>query len=188
MFMNRFRRLYGPNSYATELCIDPLALLPQGGRWLDVGCGTGVAVREAARKRPDVTLVAVDLEAGFVTGEAPPSNLKFIQADVTRLALAGTFDLVTGVHVLHFVADQQAVIRRLAALAGTAGRLFANLDPNDIWLGESWGTARPLGGAPFVVSAPAEWGAYVGSRSDRGGNRQGVESCQSLYRQGAKTM
>lgn len=181
MLMNRFRRLYGPNSYQSELGIDPLAHIPRGGRWLDAGCGTGVAVREAVRLRPDISVVAVDLEAGFVTGEPPPPGLHFVQADLRSLAIAGTFDLVTGVHVLHFVPDQQACLARLAGCLATGGRLFANLDPNDIWLGLTWESARRLGGAPQVVEGAPVWGRFVAHRTDRGGNRQGVESRQSLY-------
>jgi SAM-dependent methyltransferase len=181
MLMNRFRRLYGPNSYQSELGVDPLALIPHGGRWLDVGCGTGVAVREAARLRTDITVVALDLEAGFVDGRPLPPNLAFVQGDLGRLPLGGAFELVTGVHVLHFVPDQQAVLRALAGRLAPGGRLRANLDPNDIWLGSSWATARPLGGAPGVVEAAPAWGVFIAHRADRGGNRQGVESRQSLY-------
>lgn len=179
--MNRWRRLRGSNSYATELGVDPLALLPQGGAWLDIGCGNGVAVREAATERPDLTIVAFDLEPGFVAPHTP-SNLLLMQADAGRLPLLGRcFDLVTAAHVLHFIDDKQQALDEWAAVLKPAGRLFANLDPHDVWLGAAWPDARRLEGVQTVLTAPARWGRYVAARDSEGTNRQGVKSRLSLY-------
>ena len=179
--MNRFRRLAGPNSYQTELNLDLNAVLPKNALWLDVGCGTGVAVRELARLRPDVEILAVDLEAGFDDGRALAPNLRFRQGDVTVLDLPAGFDLVTAVHVLHFVADKQALLNRLAGLLKTGGRLAANVDPLDVVLGAEWAAGKPLGGLPQVLDSVPGWGLFRGSRLNPARNRQGVESIQSLY-------
>lgn len=180
--MNRFRRLRGANSYESELGADPLALLPPGGAWLDVGCGNGVAVREAARARPDVTIVAMDLEPGFVAPATPP-NLAFFQGDAARLPLDGPrFDLVTAVHVLHFIDDKQAALAAWAALRKPGAPLYANLDPHDVWRGEGWADAARETGAQLVLRAPVVWGTFLSARDAAGTNRQGVRSRQSLYR------
>ena len=181
MLMNRFRRLAGPNSYHTELGLDLNAILPKGARWLDVGCGTGVAVRELARLRPDVEILGVDLEAGFDDGRALPPNLRFRQGDVTELDLPAGFNLVTAVHVLHFVADKQALLTRLAGLLATGGRLAANLDSVDVVLGADWAAGKPLGGLSQVLDSVPGWGLFQGSRLNPVRNGQGVESVQSLY-------
>lgn len=179
--MNRFRRLRGPNSYTTELGIDPLSCLPQGGAWLDVGCGNGFAVREAAKLRPDIKIVALDLEPGFVAPATPPNAL-FMQADASALPLTGRhFDLVTAVHVLHFIDDKLAATLRWAELCRPGGKLLANLDPGDVWLGPDWASARRLEGEQTVLTAPATWGRFVGARAADRPNRQGVLSRASLY-------
>ncbi len=186
--MNRFRRLRGPNSYATELGADVLARIPPGGRWLDLGCGVGVAVREAARERPDVTIVAVDLHAGFVDGSALPPNLRFVQADATALPFGGSFDLVTAVHVLHFLADKARAVGDWAERLVAGGSLLANFDPADIRIGTDWETAVPLPGEPRLLdhtalglAEAAGWGAFAGARPGPAANRCGVRSVQSLY-------
>lgn len=179
--MNRFRRLRGPNSYATELGVEPLALLPHGGVWLDVGCGIGTAVREAARERPDLRIVALDLEAGFVAPTTPP-NLRFIQADATRLPVtAMLFDLVTAVHLLHFIDDKQAALNAWFHTLKPEGRLLANLDPHDVWLGAGWQSAARMPGEQTVLTAPVAWGEFTAARGHEATNRQGVKSRQSLY-------
>lgn len=179
--MNRFRRLRGPNSYATELGVDPVSVLPQGGVWLDLGCGTGAAVREAARERPDLQIVALDVEAGFVAPATPP-NLRFIQGDAARLPVAGArFDLVTAVHVLHFIDDKQAALNAWVQLLKPAGRVYANLDPLDVCLGAAWESAQPMAGDQTVLTAPVSWGRFRAARDATGTNRQGVKSRLSLY-------
>ncbi len=179
--MNRFRRLHGENSYAGELGVDVLDVLPMGGRWLDIGCGTGVAVREAARLRPDVQIVALDLFAGFHDGRRPPDNLRFLQADAARLPLRTKFDLITAVHVLHFLDDKQACLAGWFDLLAEGGRLYANLDPGDVYLGDRWENAAALDTQPLVMNAPVQWGTFVAAR-DNGVNRMGVASRASLYR------
>lgn len=181
MLMNRFRRLAGTNSYQSELGKNPADLLPPGGRWLDVGCGTGVAVREFALARPDATVVALDIEAGLYDGRPAPANLHLLQGDAARLPVCGSFDLITAVHVLHFLHDKQLVLRRLEALLRPGGGLWANFDPLDVWLGPSWDAAAPLGGVPTMLNAAPGWGTFIASRAAATGNRQGVTSLQSLY-------
>jgi hypothetical protein len=77
--MNRERGLDGPNSYTKELGFAPLDLLR--GRtdpaWLDLCCGSGRALLDAARRWADagdpvgVRLVGVDLVDYFA---APPAD------------------------------------------------------------------------------------------------------------------
>lgn len=183
MIMNRFRRLAGINSYQSELGARPDELVPGGGRWLDIGCGTGVAVREFARARPDATVVALDIEAGLYDGRATTANLHLLQADAARLPILGpgVFDLITAVHVLHFLDDKQGVLRRLESFLRPGGTLGANLDPLDVWIGPSWEQAQPLGGVPQILRSAPSWGTFVAARSAPLGNRQGVVSRQSLY-------
>ena len=82
--MNRERQLVGVNSYARVLGFDPLAwLTATPGRatdvgWLDLCCGTGRAlIQAAAQTRQDsrldhVTLVGVDLLDAVESAPPPP--------------------------------------------------------------------------------------------------------------------
>jgi hypothetical protein len=88
--MNRERQLVGANSYARELGFDPLDLLrarltPSDGTtpgWLDLCCGTGRALVQAARQlsrdglADRVTLVGVDLVDYFDPTPVPNPPLQ----------------------------------------------------------------------------------------------------------------
>ncbi|GID57724.1 class I SAM-dependent methyltransferase [Actinoplanes couchii] len=52
--MNRERQLTGVNSYAKEFGFDPLSRIPEsGGAWLDLCCGSGRALAQAAQRVSD---------------------------------------------------------------------------------------------------------------------------------------
>ncbi|GAB7052174.1 SAM-dependent methyltransferase [Catenuloplanes indicus] len=75
--MNRLRGLRGANSYAKELGFDPVERLRARSSvpsWLDLCCGSGRALAEAAAAfgDRDVTLVGVDLVEFFTP--APPGR------------------------------------------------------------------------------------------------------------------
>src|SRR5512138_3704681 len=82
--MNRERQLTGVNSYTRVLGFDPLAWLTASANatgsvgWLDLCCGTGLAlVQAAARLGRDglldqVTLVGVDLVDAFAPATPTP--------------------------------------------------------------------------------------------------------------------
>jgi ubiquinone/menaquinone biosynthesis C-methylase UbiE len=58
--MNRERRLAGRDGYSRVLGFDILGL-PPGSRWLDLCCGSGRALLDAAAVRPDLDITGVDL-------------------------------------------------------------------------------------------------------------------------------
>jgi ubiquinone/menaquinone biosynthesis C-methylase UbiE len=53
--MNRERRLAGRDGYSRVLGFDILCL-PRGARWLDLCCGSGRALLDAAAARPDLDI------------------------------------------------------------------------------------------------------------------------------------
>jgi hypothetical protein len=71
--MNRERGLDGVNSYARDLGFHPLKVLPPNGSWLDLCCGRGNALIEAAQRRTG-NLVGVDL-VDFFVGNSPRSAI-----------------------------------------------------------------------------------------------------------------
>src|SRR5262249_45546176 len=116
--MNRERQLSGVNSYSRELSFNPLdwlrARITPGGPtsgWLDLCCGTGLALIQAAHRLRDdglrdrVRLLGVDLVDAFDREGAP----ELVTASVTDWTPPGRFDLITCVHGLHYVGDKLAV-------------------------------------------------------------------------------
>ncbi|SDM42029.1 Methyltransferase domain-containing protein [Lentzea albidocapillata subsp. violacea] len=116
--MNRERGLV---SYRRELGSD-LALRP-GAWWVDLCCGSGKALAEAARE--DVTITGVDLVDHHVRARR---GLRFVVAPVDQWKPTRPVDLVTCVHGLHYVGDKLGLLARAASWLAPAGRFVANFD------------------------------------------------------------
>ena len=137
--MNRERQLVGVNSYAKELGFSPLdrirtRLSTSGAAaWLDLCCGTGRALSQAAAQLRDeglaerVTLVGVDLVEHF---DRVPDGLpvRLVCAPLGGWTPDRAFDLVTCVHGLHYVGDKLAALARAASWLTADGYLAADLD------------------------------------------------------------
>lgn len=147
--MNRERRLA---SYAKELGFDPAPAA--GAGWLDLCCGSGRALIEAAGRLPGVPIVGVDLVATYPAD--PPPTVTFVNAPLGGWAPGRTFDLITCVHGLHYVGDKLGALQRAAEWLTPTGRLVANLDVASIHLTDATGTrrvARSLREAGFTYDA-----------------------------------
>jgi len=143
--MNRERTLTGSNGYAKELGFEPLDQLmgkTEGKvRWLDLCCGTGKALIEAAQivhdRRMDskIEILGVDLVG-------PPSpvphlgHLRFVVASLSTWQPAGQYDLITCVHGLHYIGDKLGLIARAASWLTEDGLFVANLDLSNIKLAD----------------------------------------------------
>ena len=140
---------------------------------LDGGCGTGRVAIELARRSIDV--VGVDLDASMLAAartKAP--GLTWVEADLARLDLGRTFDVVTlPGNVMIFVepSTRADVLLRLAAHLAPAGVLVAGFQlGRGLTLDEYDALARDAGlevteryatwgGAPFI--APGEYAVSV---------------------------
>lgn len=154
--MNRLRGLRGANSYARELGFDPverLRALPSVPAWLDLCCGSGRALIDAAAAFGDrpVTLIGVDLVEFFAP--APPDRPLLIAESVTRYAPGRTFDLITCVHGLHYVGDRLGVLTRAASWLAADGLLIADLDLAEVVTGDARMLRRDLREAGFEYDA-----------------------------------
>ena len=132
--MNRERGLSGANSYAKDLGFAPLAWLEarRPARWLDLCCGSGRALIEAAglctREDKGIEIVGVDLVGLFADGAEAFPHLHLIESPVGECALEGPFELITCVHGLHYLGDKLGILAKYAALLSETGRLVGHLD------------------------------------------------------------
>ncbi|HEX8005464.1 MAG TPA: class I SAM-dependent methyltransferase [Trebonia sp.] len=158
--MNRERQLAGVNSYARELGFNPLDVIVAQIRgtaastgtagWLDLCCGSGQALIQAAGQlhaaglAGRVTVTGVDLVDAFGPVPAPVPDLELVCAPVTAWQPTRSFDLITCVHGLHYIGDKLAVLARAASWLTSHGRLIADLDLSAIDLGDGPAAARRL--------------------------------------------
>jgi SAM-dependent methyltransferase len=151
--MNRERQLAGVNSYARELGFDPLEVVTaQVGRgtaaWLDLCCGSGRALIQAARQVHQaglsgrVVLAGVDLVDAFDAVPGPVPGLELACAPAAAWEPTRSFDLITCVHGLHYIGDKLALLTRAADWLTPAGRLAADLDLSAVRVGGPAATRR----------------------------------------------
>ncbi|GIF39249.1 methyltransferase family protein [Actinoplanes xinjiangensis] len=129
--MNRERQLHGVNSYAKVLGFDPLTRA--GSAWLDLCCGSGLALIQAAGQTSGVTLTGVDLVEAF--RPAPP-GVTLVAAPLETWAPGRVFDLITCVHGLHYVGDKLGVLARILTWLTPGGTFVADLDLASIRSGD----------------------------------------------------
>ncbi|MDT5234210.1 MAG: hypothetical protein QOF47_197 [Mycobacterium sp.] len=110
------------------------ALVPQGGRLLDLGVGSGRALSALLHRRPDIETAAVDLAPNMLAtarelfvAEGHADRVELIEADITalpdRLATAD-WDAVSCVWTLHQLPDFEILrgaLRQIASLRQSTG-------------------------------------------------------------------
>jgi SAM-dependent methyltransferase len=138
--MNRQRNVAGGNSYEKELGFSPVDFLRERLRkcqhvaWLDLCCGTGRALIQAAElcRSSDlaryVSLVGVDLIPNFDPVPAGLDFLAFQAASLAEWRPGQAFDLISCVHGLHYVGDKLGIIHRATSWLEEGGRFVAHLD------------------------------------------------------------
>lgn len=208
--MNRERRLGGSNGYGKELRFEPLAVLRElsaaneAAAWLDLCCGSGRALGEAAElaKREGwldrMVIVGVDLVRDARWTEAESRGVELIEASLSTWEPRRSFDLITCVHGLHYIGDKLGLILRAASWLTKLGRLVANLDLDNLKIEGSRSAARSVTGALRSVgieydsrrklvscaggqraSLPFE---YLGADDLAGPNYTGQAAVDSYYR------
>jgi SAM-dependent methyltransferase len=142
--MNRERNLLGSNGYDRELGLNPLEFLKARiatGHliaWLDLCCGTGRALNQAARQvhatglDASAEILGVDLVGMFDRTDSSLSCLHLKQASLSAWRPDRSFDLITCVHGLHYVGDKIGLIARAASWLTEDGLFVANLDLDNI--------------------------------------------------------
>jgi SAM-dependent methyltransferase len=105
--------------------------VPTGGRWLDVGCGTGALTATVLRIGDPAEVHGVDPSDGFLAHarrEIDDPRARFSVGDARALAFPdGRFDAVVSGLVLNFVPEPEAAVAELARVAAPGGVVGAYL-------------------------------------------------------------
>jgi SAM-dependent methyltransferase len=151
--MNRERDLVGTNGYDKELGFNPLEILKEAlgdqdrVAWLDLCCGSGKALIQAAAQvhaeglSGRVVILGVDLVGMFLPFRADLTCLRLVEASLRSWQPDHPYDLITCVHGLHYLGDKLGLIARAASWLTQDGRFVANLDLDNLKLAE----AQPAG-------------------------------------------
>jgi 2-polyprenyl-3-methyl-5-hydroxy-6-metoxy-1,4-benzoquinol methylase len=119
-----------------------ISTLPRGGTLLDIGSSTGETLNHIAELRPDLRLVATDIDG---TPEQYPSGTQFHRADITRDSLPltdGSLDGITCMQVVEHLPALDNLIRESArTLKPGASIFFETPHPKTVSLDSPTGVA-----------------------------------------------
>jgi toxoflavin synthase len=99
---------------------------------LDLACGTGYYAKEL-RRRGAARVVGVDLSDAMIRAtraqeEKEPLGVEYVHADAGAMERLGDFDLVTGIHLLHYATS-------IEHLNGMCKSISRNLKPAGRFIG-----------------------------------------------------
>ena len=127
-----------------------------GGRWIDVGCGSGALSAAVLAAAAPESVVGVDASAEFVryTQANMGPRARFLVADARRLPLCeGIADTCAAGLVLNFVPDSGAAVAEMSRVTRRGrdgGRLRMGLRlrnaAHPVFLGRCHGARSPRGG------------------------------------------
>jgi SAM-dependent methyltransferase len=154
--MNRERQCVGGNSYQNELSFEIVEFL-QGriergkqGRWLDLCCGEGKALIEAAKilaeqkVSPDLEIIGIDLVPMFAPQPPGLDFLKLIESSFENFRPNNKFDLITCVHGLHYIGDKLSFLEKTISWLNVDGIFLANLDLSNFRFGDGKSAGKTI--------------------------------------------
>jgi 2-polyprenyl-3-methyl-5-hydroxy-6-metoxy-1,4-benzoquinol methylase len=127
--INRGQYDHRLTSYWMKALPDVVARLEEGGRALDVGCGTGGVSLALAAAYPRAEIVGIDAHAESVAqacaaARAAGARVRFVAESTATFDRGDGFDLVTACDCIHDFAQPNATLREIRALLKPEGTLF----------------------------------------------------------------
>jgi SAM-dependent methyltransferase len=103
--------------------------LPEGGAWLDVGCGTGALSQTILARAHPRLVTGCDRSAAYATyaeSQTVDHRARFVRAELSDLpAISGGFDAVVSGLVLNFLPDPVGALAAMAARVRRGGLVAA---------------------------------------------------------------
>ena len=146
-YMGRWSRLVA-DEFVTWLASAP------GGRWLDIGCGSGALTSAVARRCRPRTLLGVERSAGFVAAARAQASAPalFARADAQALPVGNaSVDVAVSGLVLNFLPEPGVAVVEAARVVAPGGLVSAY-----VWdYGEGMEFLRHFWGAATTVDPSA---------------------------------
>jgi 2-polyprenyl-3-methyl-5-hydroxy-6-metoxy-1,4-benzoquinol methylase len=116
-------------------------LVPQGGRWLDFGCGAGGLVAFAKQHETDI----VGFDEGWGAQAGRLKNIPILMADELKAA-QGKYDFITAIEVIEHAPDPLAMLKLIRSLLKPGGVLFLTTGNAKPWRGKllNWSYAAAV--------------------------------------------
>lgn len=99
----------------------------------DLGCGTGDLTAALADHWPEARVIGVDTSDEMLAaaaGHADPGRLDFVKGDIATWKAAQPVDLIVSNAAIHWVADHETLIGRLAATLAPKGVVAVQMPAN----------------------------------------------------------
>ncbi len=123
---------------------------------LDLGCGDGRLTAELADRAPHGWVVGVDADpdmVAFARRHHARENLAYVEGDARSFDAARRCDLIVSTACLHWVAEQEDVLRRCRAHLTPGGRLFFQMGGR--------GNGAEIIAAAEAVSQDPRWSRWL---------------------------
>lgn len=139
---------------------------------LDIGCGDGKITQKMAKLVPKGKVIGIDISQEMLR-EAflnyKDENLQFLKMDAERLNFQEKFDIVTCFNTLHWIKDQEAVVKNVRAHLKPGGRLFffmvsgMNKLVEEIFEKEPWKSHLEKEEKRYISSSMEQYQTYLSS-------------------------
>jgi SAM-dependent methyltransferase len=150
-----YERFMGPWTRAVGAVFLDWLAIPEGQRWLDIGCGTGVFTELILEKAAPSKIVAIDpapAQIFFARGKPAAARADFRIADAESLPFdeAG-FDVVASALALNFIPEREKAVAEMRRVTRPGGCVA----------GYVWDLCGPLAATRHVVNVLREMEAKV---------------------------